>query len=77
MGLTVLQRMRGGQMASAIILILVAGGVFAVHESINVIFGWIWPQPWHDEVYSITETVFILVFVVAVFRLERSIPGGQ
>ena len=75
LGFMVLQRLRGGKMASAILLVLVAGGVFAVHESISVLFGWIWPQPWHEEVYSLTETIFILVFVIAIFRLEQSIPG--
>ncbi len=76
LGLMVLQRLRGGKMASAVLLVLVAGGIFAVHELIDILFGWIWPQPWHDAAYSVTETIFILVFVIAIFRLERSIPGG-
>ena len=70
----VFQRLRGGKMASGILLVLAAGGVFAIHEGVHVFFEWIWPQPWHGIAYDVSETLFIIVFVLAMFQLSRSLP---
>jgi len=76
LGFKVFQRLRGGKMASGILLVLAAGGVFAIHEGVHVFFLWIWPQPWHDLVYDVSETLFVIVIILAMFQLARSLPKG-
>ena len=53
---------------------LAASGVFAVHELIHILFEWVWPQPWFRLAYSLSETVFILILIYAIYRLGRAIP---
>jgi hypothetical protein len=76
LSISVFRRLRGGTMASGIFLVLLAGGVFAIHEAISALFSWIWPQPWYEDAYRVSETVFIVVFVLAIFRLRQSVPRG-
>lgn len=75
-GLSVLRSFRGGAMSSAIVWLLAAGGVFAVHELVSILFKWIWPQPWFEAAYSLSETAFIILLIIGVYKLARVIPRG-
>ena len=74
--LSVLRRFRGGRMTAPIIWLMAAGGVFAIHELIDFLFDWVWPQPWVDAAYSLSETAFIVVLIVGTYKLRQVIPRG-
>ena len=73
---SVYQRLSGGKMASSILLFMVAGGIFAIHVVIPVLFKGVWPQPWSDLARDASETLVALVLVLAFLRLNRSLPRG-
>lgn len=72
---SVLRGLRGGTMASAVVWLLAAGGVFAIHEVIGVLSQFL-PHASFLLLYSFSETVFAIVLAIGVYMLRRALFKG-